>query len=240
MEIIRRILDKLLDFFCHPLFTLLGQESALASVWMFTSLLIRTVVIRLNLPVPPGFIFAFPMLAQKLASIHGCAHPLLVVRVMESLMGRTKAKHLTIVIPAHFVGHIIGAVLFSSVLGPVLGTGAMDPISFQSANPTWDMSTDTLYVAAYAILQMVIPELLAVNGISQNWLSLFFLPILLNNKSTFNPCAVYAFWFIGGYKRVQLQRIVAPFVGSLLANVFCAVVTPDDPKSWRAVSFKRR
>jgi hypothetical protein len=231
-------LESVFNAFTHELLTLMGRESAVAMVWMFVCLVIRATALRFSVPLPLGLVFAFPLLAQKVSSLLGCSHPLLVVRVMEGLMGRTQAKHLTILIPAHFVGHIIGAVAYASSFGALLGMEALQPIDTHSGGGTAAMGAmivEMLIVAVYAGLQLVMPELLAVNGMSRYWLSAFFLPLFLHRGMTFNPCAVYALWFVGGYGNMQPQHVVAPFLGSLVASVLCTIVTPDDKKSWRAV-----
>ena len=110
------------------------------------------------------------------------------------------------------------------------------PILFEDTTPEKAAITEIISVMLYGILQIILPELLHVNNISSSYLAFFFLPLLLLGGSAFNPCAIYALWFIHGYSHAKMQpeRIIAPFLGSMLASLFCSWSTPDDPKSWKS------
>ena len=232
------IVEKVFELFTHKHLLLLGQESALATAWMFICLIIRAVSLNLDLSISTSVIFAFPLLAQCMMSmLIEKSHPVLIVRVMEALLGRTHVRHLTVIIPAHFLGHIIGAVLFGATLGSVLGTQALEPLLDQQQPPSiLNMLYDVISVATYVVLQIVVPELLLVNKVSRFWLTAPYVPLLLYSKSSFNPCAMYALCFVQSQSVTHLHLVAVPFVGIILGSVVCGIVTPDDSSSWKAVT----
>lgn len=100
---------------------LFGKECLRSSTWMCISLFIRYLVsvFYLEKYIPIGMIFSFPYIIQIVCvyvpwmeSKTFCNIPLLPIRLAESILGRITPIKLTVVIPAHFLGCILGAVMF--------------------------------------------------------------------------------------------------------------------------------
>lgn len=100
---------------------LFGKECLRSSTWMCISLFIRYLVSMFYLEnyIPVGMIFSFPYIIQLVClyvpwmeSKTLCNIPLLPIRLAESILGRVTPIKLTVVIPAHFLGCILGAVMF--------------------------------------------------------------------------------------------------------------------------------
>ena len=66
-----------------------------------------------NYPVTNNFIYfhEFQVMTERFGFMND-AHPLLAVRLAESVMGRVGILKLSIIIPAHFLGCLLGAAIF--------------------------------------------------------------------------------------------------------------------------------
>ena len=99
---------------------LLGTESASVASWMFVVLGVRSILSSVGLlgVVPHGLVFALPLLMHLLDSVFpfiGDCLPLLPLRITETVLGRVESKELAVIIPAHFIGCIFGAVVFKTI-----------------------------------------------------------------------------------------------------------------------------
>ena len=126
------IIESLWDLLGQHLSLLFGYDCASATIMMFASLCIRLLLTMLGIEtlVPVGFMFAFPTIVQMITTVlpfTDTSNPLLTVRIAETLLGRISPSKLTVVIPAHFLGSIVGAVCFRTVL-PFVPFSVVAPI----------------------------------------------------------------------------------------------------------------
>jgi len=121
MSAIVNILSSVLG---KKLALLFGKECLRSATWMCISLFVRylVVVFYLESYIPVGIIFSFPYIIQLvcvyvpwMGSKTLCNIPLLPIRLAESILGRVTPIKLTVVIPAHFLGCILGAVMFRTI-----------------------------------------------------------------------------------------------------------------------------
>ena len=151
---------------------------------MFVSLCMRMfcVILGIDSYIPSGFIFAFPSVVQIMGVVlpfMDTSNPLLIIRMAEALMGRLKTYKLTIVVPAHFLGCIIGAISFKTIV-PLVPSAVMQPVVFSSEmSPIFFFMREILLVTLYVFFYLVVPDMLEVNKFSQYLLGAFILPLLL-------------------------------------------------------------
>ena len=151
---------------------------------MFISLCIRMVciVLRIHDYIPAGFIFAFPSVVQILTTVlpfTDTSNPLLTVRVAESLLGRLNTYKLAVVVPAHFLGCVVGAIAFRTVL-PFVPITVVQPLFMPSetgliSSALIEISVISLYVCFY----LIVPDLLEVNKHSRFLVATLILPLLI-------------------------------------------------------------
>lgn len=102
---------------------------------------------------------------------------------------------------------------------------------------------EVIVVFFYVCIIIGVPMLLSVNRLSTRLVSLYVLPLFFIGVpvkgSIFNPGALYALWFVNRMSVIdpnesclQLEHIAAPFLGAVLAGLFCNVALPDDSTSW--------
>ena len=113
--------DSLLGVLGSQTALLLGTESAAVTVWMLVVLSLRSVLASLGLLslVPHGLVFALPLLMQLVDSVVpflGDCLPLLSLRITETVLGRIPTSKLAVMIPAHFIGCVLGAVVFKTLV----------------------------------------------------------------------------------------------------------------------------
>jgi len=113
--------DSLLKILGSQTALLLGTESAAVTVWMLVVLSLRSVLASLGLLslVPHGLVFALPLLMQLVDSVVpflGDCLPLLSLRITETVLGRIQTSKLAVMIPAHFIGCVLGAVVFKTLV----------------------------------------------------------------------------------------------------------------------------
>jgi len=259
MNLIEFIYDKL----SIKILLLFGAESASTAVWMFSFLFLRLLCLSLGIwpSLALSVLFVFPFYIQKVIGwvpFAGNSHPLLPVRITEVLMGRSSAYHLTVVIPAHFIGCVVGAVAFGATINALnispakalapftQSSGLNAPPEIQSYELITILSwmhyfyqtyfNDALLMCLYIFIQISVPETLRVNKLPLWLISLFNLPVViwdLGSLLTFNPCAVYALWFVTGrVDSLPLELIISPLIGAMLSSVLCSLVVPDSPR-WK-------
>jgi glycerol uptake facilitator-like aquaporin len=154
--------------------------------------------------------------------------------------GRISPSRLTVIIPAHFLGCVFGAVLFK-VVCPIAPEATFEPVLYNGNQWLEGLLTEAFVVCLYVCVIIGVPELLAVNRMSPYLLSVPILPLLLvrvpDRCSTFNPAALYALWYISGNTAhpwsFQVEHLIGPILGSVLAGVICSRVFPDDPSCWK-------
>lgn len=233
------MIEKLWELLGQKLSQLFGMECASAAILMFTSLSIRltTHVLGLNNKVPLGFIFAFPYIIQLLTTalpFMESSNPLLVVRIAETLLGRISASKLTVVIPAHFLGCIVGTIVFHTFV-PFAPSAIFEPIESQNMGVVVGGSIQVCVVFLYVCCLLIIPEMLEVNRLSRLFTTLLMLPLLIIGHSVmFSPAALYALWYVNGDRRNMLdaEQLLGPIAGALAAGIFCSKMAPDDTSSY--------
>lgn len=120
------------------------------------------------------------------------------------------------------------------------------PVMFNALKLNHGLLIEAFAVFAYVLITLVLPELIEVNKLNPQLLSVALFPLLLlrSNGSwcTFNPAIVYALWYVNRAASgslydvpsvLQLLHIVAPFLGAVLAGLFCNFMFPDSPTSWK-------
>jgi general stress protein CsbA len=95
-------------------------------------------------------------------------------------------------------------------------------------------------VAIYTALVIVLPVLISVNRLPSEILSALVFPLLLirvcGQTITFNPAVNFALWYISGSTPtgpLQLDHLLGPVVGGVLAGLLCLKYFPDDPTCWK-------
>lgn len=242
--------EKLWNFLGTANCQLFGRECARSSCWMFFSLFLRFVCITLRIDwlVPNGFIFAFPYLMQilgKYLPIFGDGFPILAFRLAESVLGRISPSKLSVIIAAHFLGCVLGAVIFKSVWPSYFSSHTeLQPVVYSQRYWVLGLIFETALTCIYTCIMIALPDLLAVNRLSKQWLSVPAIPLMLmrvpDMTSTFSPAALYALWYVaerkstaGGLVNLQIEHLIAPILGAIGAGLICSRVFPDDPQTWR-------
>ena len=198
-----------------------------------------------------GFIYALPLFIQILGKyipfISNDSFPLLPIRLTESILGRITPARLAIIIPAHFLGCIVGVIMFK-ILIPILrlSDDVLKPITYGPNNWMFGwiyaLSLESLLICIYICIVIALPVMLELNKISPLLLSLPIIPLMFfmlpDQGSTFNPAAIYALWYANGGKtlfdsELQPEHIIAPMIGSICAGIICSRYFPDDPNSWK-------
>ena len=243
------MIELLWDLLAKKIVQVFGRECASASLWMFFTMCLRAflVVSRVDAWVPYGVVFSLPYFIQQLAvycpSVMSDVHPILPTRLAESILGRISPSKLTVIIPAHFLGCIFGAVLFKTVC-PLVPDAVFEPVTYDSAHWLEGMLFESAVVCVYICTVIGVPDLLEVNRLPAYLLSLPIIPMMLvkvpDRGSTFNPAAVYALWYVNGNTSgpwsFQPEHIIGPVLGSVAAGIICGRIFPDDPGSWKKMS----
>ena len=97
-------------------------------------------------------------------------------------------------------------------------------------------------VCIFNCIIIALPEILVVNKLSDSWLSVPMIPLMLmaapNKTAIFSPAALYALRYVNGSmgnsvcSPVQVEHFIGPIIGAVLAGFICLRLFPDDPKSW--------
>lgn len=182
-----------------------------------------------------------------------------------------------VIIPAHFLGSLVGIVAFKTLL-PFWPTAVRwlptvyatkpfihirmstlpvrqvyHPVEYEPVALISGIWIEAVAVGLYALIVIVLPEIIEVNKLNPKFLSLATLPVMLlrnnGNWCTFNPSVVYALWYVNRTysgatltlswstialpSTMQVLHIVAPFLGGAIAGLICNRVFADSPTSWR-------
>jgi len=194
---------------------------------------------------PIGVLFAFPYFIQQLSrriSFMEDVSPLLPVRIAEIILGRLSPMSFAVVAPAHFLGCILGTVVFKTIL-PFASSESIATISYEPPNLVTILA-EVVIVAIYVTATIALPEILSVNKLPPVLLSLLVVPFMCiplpNIGATFHPAALYALAYTqfgesssSGIGATQTAHLAAPVVGAILAGWICLKLFPDDPTSWR-------
>jgi hypothetical protein len=147
---------------------------------------------------------------------------------------------MTIIIPAHFLGCVFGAVLFKTSCRFMLQAD-FEPLVYDGGNFFEGLLHETAAECIYVCMVIGLPELLAVNKLSTDLLSVLVLPLMFwrvpYQSSTLNPAALYALWYVEGKDaipwKLQFEHLIGPLAGSMLGGILCSRIIPDDSNSWR-------
>ena len=132
-----------------------------------------------------------------------------------------------------------------------------EPIVYSAHDSSWfiGLVIEIFVVFMYIVTIIVLPAILEVNKLNSRLLSIPTLPLFLfcrapDKTITFNPAAVYALWYVNrnvvgstdalGFNPLQLEHLVGPIIGAILAGLFCNYAFPDDPTTWIRSSSQRK
>mmetsp|Transcript_14638 Transcript_14638/g.24230 ORF Transcript_14638/g.24230 Transcript_14638/m.24230 type:complete len:284 (-) Transcript_14638:1106-1957(-) len=183
---------------------LFGKECGSAALWMILALVQRSVVafLRIESFVPYGFLYSFPLLIQHVGQVLPFLQdhfPILPVRIAEAVMNRITPSQIMLIIPAHFLGSIVGVVVFKTVF-PFAPSSVVGQFTFQGSTMGLGLLVDVLAVFAYVVMVIILPELLAVNRLNSKILSASLVPMMFVRRSSswcvFNPSVIYALWYL--------------------------------------------
>ena len=178
--------------------------------------------------------------------------------------GRIKASKLTVIVPAHFLGCILGRVLFQTcqLTGNIevqclsINRGVLfdltnlisiffkvtRPIAYDEQQWFYGLLVEIFVVCTFNCIIIALPEILVVNKLSDAWLSIPTIPLMLlaapNKTAIFSPAALYALRYVNGSigdavcSPVQIEHFIGPLIGAALAGFICLRLFPDDPKTW--------
>mmetsp|Transcript_15823 Transcript_15823/g.53708 ORF Transcript_15823/g.53708 Transcript_15823/m.53708 type:complete len:250 (-) Transcript_15823:16-765(-) len=225
---------------------LFGRETAVVALWTACALALRLVLVVLGVVnwVPPALVFSTPIFVERFLRRLPFADgtfPNLAVRVAEGALGRLRPKTLAAVMAAHLIGAVMGCALLR-LLVPVAPEGLLAPVAYPTpASAPLTLLLEGVYTFAYSLLVVVLPELLAVNGVRGEALTLVLFPLMLlgtpGKASTLSPSVLYALWFCSRgtawAARLPAERIAGQLLGAAAAGLVCARAFPDDPRTRR-------
>ena len=131
------------------------------------------------------------------------------------------------------------------------------PIVYSHHDSAWltGLIMEIFVVFLYIVTIIVLPAILEVNKLNSRLLSIPTLPLMLfcrapDKTITFNPAAIYALWYVnrniynsttgtGVFNPLQLEHLIGPIIGAVLAGLFCNYAFPDDPTTWIRSSSKK-
>lgn len=145
-----------------------------------------------------------------------------------------------------------GLFVLSDILNQVF-----EPIVYSHHDASWlvGLMMEIFVVFMYIVTIIVLPAILEVNKLNSRLLSIPILPLILfcrapDKTITFNPAAVYALWYVnrnigastdaGGFNPLQLEHLVGPIIGAILAGLFINYAFPDDPTTWIRSSSQKK
>lgn len=91
------------------------------------------------------------------------------------------------------------------------------------------------------VVVLVLPELLSVNKLNPKILSVVMFPIMFIHSNAqwanLNPSVAYALWYVNRERYEiptlpQWLNVIAPFLGAIVAGLFCNFFFPDRPSSY--------
>ena len=178
------------------------------------------------------------LLRGRVFTDQGFGVGLLPTRVAHCVVGRFSLVRLIVfVIPAHFLGAIIGVSVIKAV-------GAGDAAALQPMGNSEDalysrdwwtaLSLETVANAALITVMHGLPTLLSLNKVPNYWAMVPALALACigvpEKGSAFNPTLVYGLQVASSGEHTwvtQSAHIVGPLAGALLAGAFIARVLPD-------------
>ena len=138
--------------------------------------------------------------------------PNLPVRIAESLLGRTPS--ILVLLPAHFLGGILGVTIVKLFLGlssftksysaqaflPIMyGGGSNSDASPMLLLGWWVFIKEILVTALFVLGLLVLPELLVLNRLPRQYAYACLLPLLLvrlpDQTPAFAPATLFSLWF---------------------------------------------
>lgn len=153
------------------------------------------------------------------------------------ISGKVNPTRMLILIPAHLLGSIFGAVALKMIF-PFLPSEVLRPLVFPSHNVFMTFFIETANHFFYCLILLVLPYLFDINRINSKWILLPLLPILIVPYCTLNPGLTYALWYLRNCcilinaRILHMERIAGAIAGAVLAGWVCNVYFPDDPKAW--------
>jgi hypothetical protein len=201
---------------------------------------------RLDDYIPIGFLCGFPFVIQILAKyIPTLKHnfPLLPVRLAECLVGKASIAKLFLLFPAHFLGSVIGLVWFRTML-PFVSRNIMNPVYCSSESTVSVLIIEFVSNFVLAAVLLVLPYVLEVNRLSEQYINILLLPLFMLSGSSFNPSLIFGLWALNSSIltvnscALNVLRISGSCFGALVAGWFCGNYFPDDASSWTRSSKK--
>lgn len=178
--------------------------------------------------------------------------PHLPVRIAESLLGRTPS--IFVLLPAHFLGGIMGVTIVKLFLGPSSFTQsysarALLPIIYGGSNGDaapllllgwWVFIKEILVTALYVVGLLVLPQVFIINHLPRQCTYACLLPLLLirlpDQTPAFAPATLFSLWFtsrdtlraVHGMTSIQYEHVFGPILGGFLAGGVMVACFPDD------------
>jgi glycerol uptake facilitator-like aquaporin len=121
--------------------------------------------------------------------------PILTCRLAEIIMGRIRPRKLFVLIPAHFLGAIIGTIIFKSIFRtvPLFGKKGILPADIPVDYMMPRILLDCVVVFAFTISINVLPAIVKVNKMSRSFVNLSVLPIFLLSVVDKGTCVFIQF-----------------------------------------------
>lgn len=155
-------------------------------------------------------------------------------------LGRYQPQRLWVIISSHMIGSIFAAVCFYALF-PIesIRNQTLAPFHYNTSNLgiCEGFIQETVLSYIYSLILLIMPEVLSVNNLSRYLIIIPLLPIMFlrlsSDTSVFNPCAIYALWYVNGSNTsLCLERCLGSFIGSCFAGYTCTLCFPDDRLSW--------
>jgi hypothetical protein len=188
--------------------------------------------------LPVGLIFASPILIaviKKRVPLFNMT-ALLPVRIAEGILGRVNLVKLGVSIPAHFAGCLLGIVAFRNCI-PYVPYQVLLPVAYTTSFQTdaaqeltgysavlWpfltladprnrsavgDLVGEAVVVMLYTLTNLILPQILYVNKLPNQLMSLVLLPVMLwrvgGAASSFHPVAQYCLWYLASPESTKLS-----------------------------------
>lgn len=120
----------------------------------------------------------------------------------------------------------------------------LEPLVYHQTWWVQNMFLESTWNFFYVLIILTVPYIIQVNRANNFLLSVPIVPLLLCTTpletSTFNPAVTYALWYLRGcsslymnISTLQIDRIVGPLLGAVLAAIISNLYFPDDANSWK-------
>lgn len=240
-------IEKLWEVLGWNLIQLFGKDCATSMIWMIIGLLLRYLANLLGFShLSYYYFFGCPVVLKvlnKYFPIMEKNSPILPFRLVESILGRLTPVQILVIIPAHFLGCILGVAIFYCLF-PLNRDLALSPIIYNESTATFRLISEALLVFVYCVELVAIPEMLSVNKLPSSLIHFGLLPLLyispLKKGTVYDPSILYSLWYMqnlfcdkSDHLSLQIEHFVGPTIGAIAAGLLCSRFFPDDPLHWK-------